>query len=264
MSVTHPPLRAAAGQSAAESNRLLRRYAATGDPATLDELVRRFRPLARKLALRYARGSEPIEDLEQVACLGLVKAVKGFDPGRGFAFTSFAVPTILGELKRSFRNTAWSVHVPRAIQERVADVRRVSEEHSAHHGHAPTPAQIAERLGCDEELVVEALDAGRTLSPVSLDGPQRGLDDEEGGALLDALGDVDAGYERVMDRSAIEAALPTLTGAQRRVIELRFGQELKQSEIAERIGCSQMQVSRLLRLGMDRLSHVAQHQSRAR
>src|SRR5215212_4216991 len=134
-----------------DANWLLRRYARTGSPADLDALVRRFRPLARKLALRYARGSEPVDDLEQVANLGLVKAIRRFDPDRGFAFTSFAVPTILGELKRSFRDTAWSAHVPRAVQERVAKVRSESEAWVSRHGHAPTVRELAGRLECSEE-----------------------------------------------------------------------------------------------------------------
>src|SRR3954464_3441580 len=132
MPASPPLVMPRAGRSErAESDRLLRRYAAHRDPADLEELVRRFRPLVRKLALRYARGSEPLDDLEQVASLGLVKALDRFDPERGFAFTSFAVPTILGELKRSFRDTAWSAHVPRSVQERVADVRRESDAYAA-------------------------------------------------------------------------------------------------------------------------------------
>src|SRR3954466_777412 len=148
---------------APDSSALLRRYARDRRPEDLEELVRRFRPLVRKLALRYARGSEPLDDLEQVASLGLIKALDRFDPERGFAFTSFAVPTILGELKRSFRDTAWSAHVPRSVQERVAAVRGAIETHAARHGHAPGVAQIAEYLECDEELVVEALGAAHAL-----------------------------------------------------------------------------------------------------
>src|SRR3954462_6618445 len=153
---------------APDSSALLRRYARDRRPEDLEELVRRFRPLVRKLALRYARGSEPLDDLEQVASLGLIKALDRFDPERGFAFTSFAVPTILGELKRSFRDTAWSAHVPRSVQERVADVRKEGDDFAARHGRPPTVVELAERLDCDTELVVEALDAACALSPVSL------------------------------------------------------------------------------------------------
>src|SRR3954449_3304102 len=159
---------------APDSSALLRRYARDRRPDDLEELVRRFRPLVRKLALRYVRGNEPLDDLEQVASLGLVKALDRFDPERGFAFTSFAVPTILGELKRSFRDTAWSAHVPRSVQERVADVRRESDAHAALHGRSPSVRELAERLECDEEAVIEALDAAGALHPVSLNGPRRG------------------------------------------------------------------------------------------
>ena len=262
MALTPSPSPSLRPGAAADSSRLLERYARRRDPGDLDELVRRFRPLVRKLSLRYARGNEALDDLEQVASMGLVKALHRFDPARGFAFTSFAVPTILGELKRSFRDTAWSAHVPRAIQERVAAVRRASDAFASDRGRAPTVAELAEGLQCEPELVVEALDAAGALAPVSLNGPRGGAEeDEEGAALLDRLGDVDAGYERVDDRLAIETALPVLSEMQRQVVALRFEEDLKQSEIAERVGCSQMQVSRLLRSGLQRLSAVASHRS---
>jgi RNA polymerase sigma-B factor len=244
-----------------DSAPLLRRYAAHRDPADLDELVRRFRPLVRKLAMRYARGSEPLDDLEQVASLGLVKALNRFDPDRGFAFTSFAVPTILGELKRSFRDTAWSAHVPRAMQERLAELRRASDEHSSVHGRAPTVPELAEGLDWPEELVLDVLQARGAITPLSLDGRGPAHDDEDEPVLGDTLGTEDGGFELVDDRLAITSALSSLTGRQRQAIELRFGEDLKQSDIAQRMGCSQMQVSRLLRAGLDRLRTVAEHQS---
>jgi RNA polymerase sigma-B factor len=245
-----------------DSSCLLRRYATSRDGADRDELVRRFRPLARRLALRYARGSEPLDDLEQVACLGLIKAIDRYDPGRGFAFTSFAVPTILGELKRSFRDTAWSAHVPRSLQERVAMLRKATDRLSALDGRSPSVAALAETMRCSETEVLEAMDAASSLSPVSLDGPRAGAEDEDG-TVVDRLGDHDAGYALVDDRAAIETALPALTDVQRAVLRLRFEGDLKQSEIGERIGVSQMQVSRILRSGLERLHTVANHQSAA-
>lgn len=243
-----------------EPDVLLRRYARFADPADLDRLVRRFRPLARKLALRYARGSDPVDDLEQVANLGLVKALKRFDPDRGFAFTSFAVPTILGELKRSFRDTAWSAHVPRAVQERVAEVRKVIDGWAGEQGRSPTPREVAERLSCTEEEVVEALHAQTALAPVSLDG-RVGGDEEDGVSLGDRLGDTDPGYELVDDRRAIADALPLLTEQQRAVLRLRFEHDMKQSEIAAQLACSQMQVSRVLRGALETLGLVVNHRS---
>jgi RNA polymerase sigma-B factor len=244
------------------SSTLLRRYARHRSPADLDELVRRFHPLVRRLALRYVRGSEPVDDLEQVASLGLVKAINRFDPEKGFAFTSFAVPTILGELKRSFRDTAWSAHVPRSVQERVFDVRRESDAFASTHGRSPSVGELAAVLDRDEEEVVEALDAAGAMHPVSLNGPRGGEDDDDDDeVLMDRLGDGDSGYELVEDRVAIEAALSALTGPQRDVLRLRFEEDLKQTEIAQRVGCSQMQVSRLMRSGLQRLSAVANHHS---
>jgi RNA polymerase sigma-B factor len=245
-----------------DSSDLLRRFAEHRDPRDRAELVRRFRPLARKLALRYARGSEPLDDLEQIAMLGLLKALDRYDPARGFAFTSFAVPTILGELKRSFRDTAWSAHVPRSIQERVAELRKHTERLSALDGRSPTVLQLAEAMRCSEEDVLEAMAAAGSLSPLSLDGPRAGADDEDE-SFVDRLGWVEEGYEFVEDRAAVQTALPALTETQRIVLQLRFEDDLKQSEIAARVGVSQMQVSRVLRAGLQRLTTVANHQSTA-
>lgn len=240
-------------------NALFRRYHDERRPEDLDQLVRRYRPLARKLALRYARGSEPIDDLEQIASLGLVKAVERFDPGRGFAFSSFAVPTILGELKRSFRDTAWSARVPRALQERVAEVRHASDDFASHSGRSPTVAELTAATGHSEEEIVEALQAAHALSPLSMDAPRGSAAEDEDSLFIDRLGNEDDGYERVEDRAAIEAALPALTDVQRTVLDLRFRESLKQSDIAVRLGISQMQVSRVLRAALERLGAVANH-----
>jgi RNA polymerase sigma-B factor len=244
---------------ARDVNALFVRYHDEHRPEDLDALVRRYQPLARKLALRYARGSEPIDDLEQIASLGLVKAIERFDPGRGFAFSSFAVPTILGELKRSFRDTAWSARVPRALQERVAEIRHATDDFSAHAGRAPTVAELTAQTGHLEEDVVEALQAAQALSPLSMDAPRGSGEEDEDSLFIDRLGGDDDGYERVEDRAAIEAALPALTDVQRRVLHLRFSEQLKQSEIAARLGISQMQVSRVLRAALERLGAVATH-----
>lgn len=238
------------------SDALLRRWARERRREDRDELVRRFRPLARKLALRYARSGDGLDDLEQIACLGLVKALDRFDPGRGCAFTSYAVPTILGELKRSFRDTAWSVHVPRSLQERSAKVRAAVEEHETLTGRTPTVGEIAGTLGAGVEDVLEAMDAAGALNAVSLSAPS-GTDADEGATLLERLGVEDSGYELVEDRVTIAAALPELTDVQQEVLRLRFDVGMKQTEIAREIGVSQMQVSRVLRAGLDRLSHVA-------
>jgi RNA polymerase sigma-B factor len=256
------PARSEPVTSVALDGWLLSRYARRREPCDLEELVRRFRPLARRLALRYARSGEPLEDLEQIACVGLVKAVERFDPDRGFAFTSFAVPTILGELKRAFRDTAWSAHVPRAMQERVAELRRVSDDFATRQGRSPTVRELAERTRAAPEEVVEGLTAGAALSPISLDATTP-IEDEDAAPLRERMGGEDVGYERVEDRQAIRMAIRLLTDPQREALCLRFEHDLKQSEIAARMGVSQMQVSRLLRAAIERLATVAGHQSRS-
>jgi RNA polymerase sigma-B factor len=242
---------------------VFRRYAAERRSEDRDELVRRFLPMARKLALRYARGSEPLEDLEQVAALGLLKAVDRYDPGRGFAFTSFAVPTILGELRRHFRNFAWTAHVPRAVQERVMAVRRATDELTRAGERKPTVRRLAEHMGSTEEEVVEALGAVASTDRVPLDAAAAGRDGELL-TLAERLGRDEAGYELVEDRGTVASVMHILTQREREVLTLRFFSELSQTEIAERIGVSQMQVSRVLRAALARLSIVAEHQSRPR
>jgi RNA polymerase sigma-B factor len=242
---------------------VFRRYAAERRPEDREALVRRFLPMARKLALRYARGSEPLEDLEQVAALGLLKAVDRYDPDRGFAFTSFAVPTILGELRRHFRNHAWVAHVPRAVQERVMAVRRATDELARAGVRKPTVRRLAEHLGDSEEDVLDAMAASASTDRVPLDAPAGGRD-EEMLPLAERLGHEDRGFERVEDRGTVASVLPVLTPREREVITLRFFGGLSQTEIAERIGVSQMQVSRVLRAALTRLSIVAEYRCRDR
>ena len=239
-----------------DPDRVLRRYATRRDPRDLEALVVRYRSLARSLARRYARLSFPLEDLEQVACVGLVKALQRFDPARGCAFTTFAVPTILGELRRFCRETAWSVHVPRPVQERVRAVRQASDELAAMHGHAPSEAQLAAAVGCEELEVREALEAARTLNPVSLDTAP-GDDDEERVAWTDKLGTDEPGYELVDDLAAIEQALPALSAREKELVRLRFAEDLTQHEIAARMALSESRVGRMLESALEQLSRHA-------
>jgi RNA polymerase sigma-B factor len=241
------------------TSELQTRYARERRPADRAELVARFAPLARRLASRYATGGMASDDLEQIAMLGLLKAVDRFDPDHGASFVSFATPTVLGELRRSFRDTAWGAHVPRGIKERVTQLSTATEHLSAQKGRPPRPAELAAWLGCDEEEVLEALDAATSLSTLSLDAPSSGRDGEDVPLVRDTIGAEDPGYELVEDRAAISAALPTLTELQRTVVRLRFEEDLKQSDIAHRTGVSQMHVSRVLRAGLQRLSIVAGH-----
>jgi RNA polymerase sigma-B factor len=238
---------------------LFQRYGATGDAAARDEIVRRFMPLAAKLARRYAGSREPLEDLLQVASLGLIKAVDRYELGRGTAFSSFAVPTILGELKRHFRDVGWAVHVPRALQELTLRVRGEVDELSRELGRSPTPAEIAARLGAPVESVIEALESATAHHAVSLDAPLRSSDaDDRDAAWHERLGAEEEGYDRAEWRGTLQRGIRALPERDRTILALRFEEELTQSEIADRIGVSQMHVSRLLRRALDRLRAVAE------
>ena len=247
------------GERAKEDKRLLQRYHHSGEVAARDELVERFLPLARQLARRYQRGNEPLDDLVQVASIGLVKAVDRFDPERGTAFSSYAVPTILGELKRYFRDAGWAVHVPRGMQERVMTVNQAVSKLSRELGRSPTASEIADETGQDPELVLEALEAAIAYDAVSLDTP-RTSDEDDGDTYADTVGVIDERFELVEYQSAIGPTMQALPARDRLVLKLRFEQDLTQLEIAERIGVSQMHVSRLIRRALKRLRTVADAQ----
>jgi RNA polymerase sigma-B factor len=239
-------LLADADERRAEERRLLALYARERDPAVLEELVELFMPLARKLALRYRAGQEPVEDLVQIASVGLVNAIGRFDPDRGLAFTSFAVPTILGELKRHFRDRTWSVHVNRGVKDRSVAVENAIEQLAQTTGRSPSVSEIADRTELSAEEVLEAIDAGNARRTLSMEGGVEG-DGEEPAALADRVGETDPGYDAVEYGTAIEPVLEELSERDRAVIRMRFVEDRTQSEIAARIGVSQMQVSRILR-----------------
>jgi RNA polymerase sigma-B factor len=241
---------------AQEDRRLLERYRASKDPAAREALVQRFLPLARQLARRYQRGGEQLDDLVQVASLGLLKAIDRFDPARETAFSSFAVPTILGELKRHFRDKGWSVRVPRDLQEMAVKVDRIADEMSREIGRAPTPAEIAERTGTTLEQVLEAREASAAYRAVSLDRP-RSDEDEEGDSYADAFGAEDPGYGLAEDSATVARLMRVLSEREREVLRLRFEEDLTQSEIGQRVGVSQMHVSRLIRQSIARLREEA-------
>jgi RNA polymerase sigma-B factor len=231
---------------------LLVTYHVERDARARDELVRRFIPFARKLALRYIHSREPLDDLVQVACVGLLNAIERFEPGRGKKFTSFAAPTIVGELKRHFRDKGWTIHVPRDLQERALAVSRHTERLSARLGRSPTLNELAEAIDCSVEQVMEAIDAAHNYHPASLDAPVS-HDGEDRCALAETLGDEDYGFELADHRDAIATRWASLSDVEREVLSLRLMRELTQREISQRIGCSQMHVSRLLRRSMMRL-----------
>ena len=238
-----------ADEQLVDEKQLLERYARERSPVVREELVNRFLPLARSLANRYAGGPEPTEDLQQVASLGLVKAIEGFNPTLGYTFASYAAPTILGELKRHFRDRGRQVHLPRGLQERIAQVERAVDELPAKLQRAPTAADVAAHTGLEVEDVLEAMEAASARRPYSLDatvGP-----DEDAATLVDTLGEHDPSYETVEYGEAISRTLALLPERERMILHLRFVEDLTQSEIATRVGISQMHVSRLLRRALD-------------
>jgi len=238
------------------------RWRRDGDAAAREALVERFLPLARSLARRYDRSSEPFEDLLQVASLGLLKAIDRFDAARGHSFPSFAVPTILGEMRRYFRDCGWSVHVPRGDQERALRVRDAQETLANERGHAPTVGQLAEYLELDAEQVLDALQAIQAYESLSLDAPRPGSD-EEGTTYGEAMGDEDERYELVELDATVVEALGHIPARERAMLHMRFVKDMTQTQIAEQLGLSQMQISRLLRRSLEQLRALTRDDAEA-
>jgi RNA polymerase sigma-B factor len=234
-----------------DDQRLMRRHQ-NGDDHAREALIERYMPLARSLALRYRRASEPLDDLIQVASVGLVKAVDRWDPDRGLAFSSYAVPTILGELRRYFRDATWDVRPARDLQELCLSVEEAREALWAALGRSPTVADLAKRLKRNEEEIIEALQATEGRSVRSLDAP---VHEEEGDSATagDMIGTEDTEYDRVDAGVTIERMTGILDDRAREILRLRFQEDLLQSEIAERVGCSQMHVSRIIRSSLEKL-----------
>ena len=262
MQLTHPSI--SPSQSPVEpnsrrvaTNKLFERWRQHDDQGARDELVNRFLPLARKLARRYVGASEPFDDLVQVASLGLVKAMDRFDYGRGTPFSSFAVPTIVGELKRYFRDFGWSVHVARGAQEMALKVEEARKQLTSRSGRAPTVNELAEYLELSIEDVLEALEAAAAHHSVSLDTPREDADGEAG-TLADAFGQEDERFELVEASVSIAAAARELSPLERKVLAFRFIEDQTQTQIGELIGVSQMQVSRILRRAVARLEDLTQ------
>jgi RNA polymerase sigma-B factor len=236
----------------ADERELWRRFARGRDAAIREELVRRNLPFAKRLALRYRGASESFDDLLQVANLGLVNAVDRFDPERGIPFTAFASPTILGELKRHFRDRVWTVRVPRGLHDRIAEVEKAVTELTKELQRSPSVGEVAARLELEQIDVLEVLEANHNRRPLSLDRPTgaEGADEAPG---AEWIGSEDEGFELVEGRIALDAALPYLDERERLVLRLRFADDMTQSQIAARIGHSQMHVSRILRRALARI-----------
>jgi RNA polymerase sigma-B factor len=247
-------------RSGVSERELWTRFTEQRDQAARAELVELYMPLARRMASRYAGVSEPYDDLLQVAGLGLLNAVDRFDASRGTPFAGFAKPTILGELKRYFRDKVWTVRVPRSVHDRMGEVEKATEKLTLEHGRPPSVEQLAEEVGIEAAEVLEVLEAQHNRRPLSLDAPPVGEDPEDASGS-EWVGRADGNYDLVEDRIAMESVLPVLGEREREVLRLRFAEELPQTEIALRIGCSQMHISRLLRRSLDKLRDAAEETS---
>jgi RNA polymerase sigma-B factor len=227
---------------------LLIAYHRDGDEDAREQALVELMPLARAVASRYTGRGEPFEDLVQVGTLGLIKAVDRFDVDRGVEFSSYAVPTIVGEIRRHFRDKAWAMHVPRRLKELSVRLSRVLDDLTTELGRSPTVAELAAAVGVEEEEVIDALDSAQAYSTRSLEAP---FDDEGVEGLGDRLGVEERGYDEIEDGSLVTAGLDTLDDRERRIVELRFFDEMTQSQIAAELGISQMHVSRLLRRALE-------------
>jgi RNA polymerase sigma-B factor len=251
--------RAQAGESS-DADQLLETYASTRDPAVRDQILEAYLPLSYHLAQRFRNRGEPMDDLTQVAALAMVKAIERFDPDRGVRFSTFAVPTIVGELKRHFRDRVWAVRVPRRLKDlRVTMAAEISDLGQAL-GRSPTIAEIAERLGVSEEEIIEVIEAGaafrtESLTPVGLDGSDDAADDA--GWVAAALAVHDRSADLVDDHDELRRLLDALPERERTIVYLRFFEGLTQSQIATQVGVSQMHVSRLLQRSLIKLREVA-------
>jgi RNA polymerase sigma-B factor len=240
---------------------LWQRFTQQRDQRAREQLIERYMPFAKRLALRYRGASESFDDLLQVANLGLVNAVDRYDPKRGIPFTAFASPTILGELKRHFRDRVWTVRVPRGLHDRMAEVDKAMTELTKKLQRAPSVGEIAERLELEQTDVLEVLEANHNRRPLSLDRPS-GPDEGEDSPPSEWIGSEDEAFELVEGRIALDEALPFLDERERLVLRLRFVEDMTQSQIAERIGNSQMHVSRILRRALTRIRERISEQER--
>lgn len=224
------------------------------DTELSDRLVADHLELARKLAYRYAGRGEPVEELVQVAMLGLVQAAKRYDPDRGNGFVPYAVPTILGEIRRYFRDQCWAVRVPRPLHDLYREILTARDRLSARLGRSPRPAELAEELEVTETEILQALECGTAYGAASLDGPEVGNSDADDGRTLgETLGAEDNELDVVEQREAVRDILNTLPDRERRIIVLRYFGERTQAQIADELGISQMHVSRLLSSTIDRI-----------
>jgi RNA polymerase sigma-B factor len=237
-------------QNVADDRELLRRYHVDGDASAREELVNRHLPLVRSLARRYAGRGEALEDIEQVGAIGLIKAIDRYELSREVALTTYATPNVVGEIKRHFRDKGWAIRVPRALQELNGKMGPTIERLTSKLGRSPSIAEIAAEFETSTEQVLEALEAGSAYAPLSLSAGPSG--DEELDPM-ETIGELDEEFDRTEDRTSLEPALASLPEREREILRMRFEEGLTQTQIAERIGISQMHVSRLIRRSLERM-----------
>lgn len=231
---------------------LFREYKRTGSTEARDELIVSHQNLVRFLAAKYKDRGEPMDDLIQVGTIGLIKAIDRFDPDRGLEFTTYATPTILGEIRRHFRDKGWSVRVPRRLQELSAKVNKATEELSVQLSRSPTVEEIANHVGASVDEVLEAMESSSAYSATPLEAGGSG-DEEDGPSVLDRYASEDEGLASSDDRMALAEVLSTFSPREQEVIRMRFDEDMTQSEMAKRLGISQVQVSRLLRKTLEKI-----------
>jgi RNA polymerase sigma-B factor len=227
-----------------QDRELLKRYHEAGDAGAREQLIERHLPLVRSLARRYAGRGEALEDIEQVGAIGLIKAIDRFELSRDVSLATYATPNVVGEIKRHFRDKGWAIRVPRALQELNASMSGAIERLTGRHSRSPTIAEIAEELKTTPEEVLEAMEVGSAYATVSLSARPSGDEDLD---PLETIGSDDEGFERSEDRAALAPALETLPAREREILRMRFEEGLPQTQIAKRVGLSQMHVSRLIR-----------------
>jgi len=237
----------AKARARAEDRELLRLYHEEGDTAARERLVQRHLPLVRSLARRYAGRGEPLEDIEQVGAIGLLKAIDRFELERDVSLATYATPNVVGEIKRHFRDKGWAIRVPRALQELNARLSSTIDLLTSQLGRSPSVGEIAAALEATPEEVLEALEVGSAYTTLSLSASPRGDEGESGSDPLDAIGEEDLGFERSEDRVSLAPAFGSLAPREREILRMRFEEGLPQTQIADRVGLSQMHVSRLIR-----------------
>ena len=248
-----------------ELRALHRRYAETSDPAERErireQLVDSYQSLVHFLARRFQNRGEPLEDIVQVGFLGLIKAIERFDPAMGNEFTTFATPTVAGEIKRYFRDKGWAIRFPRRLQELYQSVVRVNEELKNELNRQPTVAEVAARLNVSPDDVLEAMEMSTAYTPVSIDSSAGQDQGDDGRQLSESIGGDDPNLDRVEMRDVLQRAMAHLNPRERAIMAMRFYDELSQSEIARRLGISQMHVSRLQRAALEQLRQYLPQES---